>query len=676
MSLTLCLLLGIMVLPYAHKTPWGESANAQGGGFRMRVDVELVPVDVVALDKKGVPVPSLKKENFQLLEDGKPQEILSFDEMNGNSVDETSIAALGRTLGGKKVLILFDDRAITPSNLVKIREAAGKFVKEHMKPGDFFAVISNYFSLQILQNFTDDPEKILAAIRRPAVAATTAGDLVSSSGKTPENIKTAGGSNLILSLDSLSQSLERIRGRKSVLLFSENVILDANENTRNLYKRTVDSAKRANTVFFTVEPQETGLRSLGEAAQTESGPYSRYRALAEQSAQSTQANPVFSSDPKPAPTDQTQQDFLRPLANDTGGFPILSSNELDRALNELDRQLSSYYILGFQSNNPKRDGSYRKLEVKTDLKDITLRFRTGYIDRRPLDLLNSTKQEKALLDAIASPAAAVQLPISMRAFHFYDSPNLARAIVFSRIRLEKAEFTKKEGQQVCDLNVMGVAYGANDTVAARFSETVHVAGENSKEQKPQTLVYRNFFKLRPGKYRLKFAVSDASTNLGSIENPLEIPALVENSLSGSSLVVAEGSVPLPELIRNLNAQLLDDSDPLTYKGLEIYPSIENRFPAKSPIGVLFKIYNPSGDLSHWRALVKPRLVAANAREVSLSQIPVEQNLSGSDNGEAAIGLILPTQNVEPGKYSLIIEVSEPSSSRSTSFRTEVEFTRN
>ena len=109
------------------------------------------------------------------------------------------------------------------------------------------------------------------------------------------------------------------------------------------------------------------------------------------------------------------------LAADSGGFSISNTNDIDAELDKLDQQLSNYYILGFQSNNPKHDGAFRNVKVKTELKGVTLKYRPGYQDRRPVDALASSRQEQRLLTALATPGAATQLPVAFRPMYFYDS---------------------------------------------------------------------------------------------------------------------------------------------------------------------------------------------------------------------------------------------------------------
>ena len=88
-----------------------------------------------------------------------------------------------------------------------------------------------------------------------------------------------------------------------------------------------------------------------------------------------------------------EKDILKSFSSETGGFSIFNTGNFDQELAKLDQQLSNYYVLGFQSNNPKRDGSLRKIEVKTDLKDVSLRYRKSYMDRLPLDTLASSREE-------------------------------------------------------------------------------------------------------------------------------------------------------------------------------------------------------------------------------------------------------------------------------------------
>jgi len=340
--------------------------------------------------------------------------------------------------------------------------------------------------------------------------------------------------------------------------------------------------------------------------------------------------------------------------------------------------LSNYYILGFQSTNPKHDGQFRKVEVKTDLKGVTLRYRKQYLDRRPVDLLASSKQEKTLMNAMASPDPALQLPIVFRPAYFYESSRLARVVISSIVRTAKMELKKKGGQLGSALNVMGVAYGEDGSVSARFSETLQIAVDKEREQefRKSTVAYRNYFKLRPGKYRLKLAASDEANNLGSIEQAIEIPAFPEKGMAASSLVLAEEISRLPDLIQNLQARLLDGSEPLLFSGLQILPSVENKLLAGAPVPVFFKIYRTAGPAGGGKLIGRAILRSEKGEQKLMDAIPLDQNISRTSSTEYTVGLRLPFEGAKPGKYTLTIETTDGSSPEPLVVTTDLELIQN
>ncbi len=270
-----------------------ESPAAPQGGT-LRVDVDLVTIEVIAQDKKGTPMLNLKKEDFRIYEDGKQQEIMSFDAV-ADKADEpmpTSLKDVDESnRRGKVVLILFDDSNITASQIQMSRESAEKYVKQHMRPWDFVGVASYGLSLKILQNLTHDAEKVVAAIRQPAMshAETRFGQGASREDQNrggfgagqqrggPINRQDQMGRNqgpldqqakfrstvLLRTLSQLAGSMSRVKGRKSVLMFSEDFPLasDAQVELRN----TIQAAQKANVAFYSIDAR--GLNSLGGATQ-------------------------------------------------------------------------------------------------------------------------------------------------------------------------------------------------------------------------------------------------------------------------------------------------------------------------------------------------------------------------------------------------------------------------
>jgi hypothetical protein len=395
----------------------------------------------------------------------------------------------------------------------------------------------------------------------------------------------------------------------------------------------------------------------------------------------TTASDASSSDPIVSPSIVNQagsgMSMLKALASETGGSSIFNTNKYDSELANVNSQLSNYYILGFSSNNPKHNGELRKLNVKIDQKGIALKYRDAYLDRAPVDMLASSKKEAKLLDALASSTTASQLPVSFRSACFFDSSSLARMLVFAEIGMEKAAINKKNDLWQSDLNIMGVAYAENGSVAGRFSETLHLKFEHEHEQdiRKKILPYRNYFRLQPGKYRLKLAVSDESNNVGTMEQTVEALAKPQTGIGVSSLVVMGQRIALPALVQNIQAQLLEDNDPLIYNGMQVSPSINQRFPVSAPIPVLFRICNNNSSSNLWKLEATARLETDEGEEIAQTDIDFNQmKLSVLSESEAAVGLNLSFPDADPGKYKLIIEISEAGSSEPAKAETDIELT--
>src|SRR5437016_8357592 len=151
---------------------------------RIQVTSELVLVNVVAHDKKGNLVRDLKKTDFTLFEDGKKQEISTFDFENvdelttAGAAEATVSSVAGGTLlrSGKQaapsldardrrmILLFFDFSAMEPEQIDRSDEAAKKFVSTKMQSADLMALVSLATNMHVDLDFTDDKAKLLAAL--------------------------------------------------------------------------------------------------------------------------------------------------------------------------------------------------------------------------------------------------------------------------------------------------------------------------------------------------------------------------------------------------------------------------------------------------------------------------------------------------------------------------------
>lgn len=168
---------------------------------------------------------------------------------------------------------------------------------------------------------------------------------------------------------------------------------------------------------------------------------------------------------------------------------------------------------------------------------------------------------------------------------------------------------------------------------------------------------------------LKLVTSDEANSLGSMEHPLELPAMPESGMGGSSLVIADELARLPDLIKDLQAKLQDDSEPLIFSGMRIFPSVENKLALNSPLLVFFRLYGVGASRN---LVANVKLMHESGNLFSKPPIALDNDLVAWDGDEAIVGLNLPFEDVIPGKYRPVIETSEPGSSQSATVQTELE----
>jgi hypothetical protein len=196
--------------------------------------------------------------------------------------------------------------------------------------------------------------------------------------------------------------------------------------------------------------------------------------------------------------------------------------------------------------------------------------------------------------------------------------------------------------------------------------------DKEAEFRAQPLAYRNSLSLRPGKYRFKLAVADATSSLGSVEQSLEIPAFPNNGPAVSSLVLVEQISPVPELIRDLRAQMLEESDPLSYLKAQIEPRVEHTLNSNSDIPVFFRIYSLSGAAQQTGWTAKAILRRENGREYELPRIELHKMMVSVGNGEFAASFSLRFPDAPPGRYVLKIEAAETQSGNTATLQTDID----
>jgi len=344
------------------------------------------------------------------------------------------------------------------------------------------------------------------------------------------------------------------------------------------------------------------------------------------------------------------QQLLYALAEGTGGFVIVNSNDLVGGLQRIANDQSQYYVLSYTPPESP-EGACHTLRVKVDRGGTQVRARSGYCNERPRDLLAGNPIEKEMETRVSSEMAG-NVSGSMQAPFFYTSPNTARVNLAIGIPSNAMKFEKVKGKQHSAVNVLGIAYKPDGTIAARFSDTVDFDFDEKKqleEFQKRPFHYENQFDVASGQYNLKVVFSSGNESFGKLQLPLVIDPYDGKQLSMSGVALSNEMQRLADMSTGLDSELLGDRKPLLVQGIQVVPSDSNRFKKTDNAAVYVEIY-------------APLLAGPNPPQVGI-ELTVVDRKTGEKKADVAaraatqagssvvpVGLKLPVATLAPGSY--------------------------
>jgi VWFA-related protein len=350
------------------------------------------------------------------------------------------------------------------------------------------------------------------------------------------------------------------------------------------------------------------------------------------------------------PNVSDNQQILYQLAEGTGGFVIVNSNDLLGGLQRIAHDQSQYYVLSYTPPESP-EGSCHTLRVKVDRGGTIVRARSGYCNERPKDLLAGNPIGKTM-ETRAAGEMPGNVTGSMQAPFFYTSPNTARVNLAIGIPSNALKFEKVKGKQHSSLNVLGIAYKPDGTIAARFSDTVDLDFDGKKELEEfqkQPFHYENQFEIASGKYTLKVVFSSGNESFGKLQLPLVIDPYDGKQFSMSGVALSNDVRKVSDLSTGLDSELLADRTPLVVQGIQVIPSDSNRFKKTDNAAAYIEIY-------------APLLTGPNPPQVGVELVVVDRKTgekkidqasrAASQPGSAIapMGLKLPVASLPPGSY--------------------------
>ncbi|HEY3091816.1 MAG TPA: VWA domain-containing protein [Vicinamibacterales bacterium] len=560
------------VLMHAQQAPPELPAAAQAGQppLTFRVEANFVEVDAFVSDATGKPITDLRAGDFQLLEDGKPQMVSAFSYVNipvaraerplfsPTAIEPDVDTNVG--MDGRIYVFVLDDLHVDLTRGPRVKEALHRFFERNFGANDLAAVVYTGGRSVDGQDFTNSPRLLLAAVdkfmgrklrsptlerldeynRQQTAGTRNAGDPVND----PAGFERAQNArSLLQSLQKLSDFMSGLHGRrKALVLVSEGIdydiynLFDNNSSASTIIDATRDAiaaATRGNVSIYAIDP----------------------RGLAVPGAELIETSGVAADEPNLGLGIQSamnelrlSQDSLRELADETGGFASVNRNNVDEAFDRLVSDNSSYYVLGYNPANDRRDGRFRKIEVRVTRPGVTVRARRGYVAPRgrPAATAKASNDpgDAALKAAVESPLPTTGIPMRLFAAAYKGAPPNAAITLAIELNVNALKFTEKNGAYTDALSVVTVV--ADNDGKTRVNEKASV----DLNLMPATLARareRGFritsaVNLPPGRYQLRVSAADATGIAGSVVRTLVVPDFYKPPLvmSGLTLLSASG----------------------------------------------------------------------------------------------------------------------------------------
>ena len=527
----------------------------------IRINVNLVQVDANVTDSAGHPVTDLKADDFQILQDGKPQVITNFAYINIQpGISDAPRTRVANPKGGppspppppthlamnkvvRTVALVVDDLGLSFASTAYVRTALKKFVDQEMQPGDLVAIVRTGAGIGALQSFTADKRQLYAAIDRVKynafgrVGVSSFQPLGTDSNVSPEeaSIMSAG---TLGAIRYVVDGLREVPGRKSVVLFSENLKLfngvETDPRVMDEVRRLTDAANRSSVVIYSIDPR--GLQTLGLTAEDNTSgmnPRQLSRVTMQRSAE------MFRS-----------QDGMVQLADQTGGLFLHDTNDISGALHKVMQDSEGYYLIGYHPEASTFDAKtgqpkYHRIRVVVKRAGLKVRSRNGFLgtsDREVMPVAHTPQQQ--ILHALTSPFNSGSIPVRLTGLFSYAPKTGAylNAMLYIDAKALKFEDEPDDWHKAV-FEIVAITFGDNGQAVDESGKTytLRIHGESYKQALEAGFVYTMHHVVKkPGPYQLRVALRDSgSGQLGAASQFVEVPDVHKGRLTMSSLVVRE-----------------------------------------------------------------------------------------------------------------------------------------
>ncbi len=714
-----------MILPLSIAL-WADALYAQADASpqesvkeTIKVEAAEVVIDAVVTDRRNRLVGDLTAEDFTVYEDGVPQKLVSFEVRRGIPASSrgtprraqepagpvSEAAAPPRTL----TILLLDYSTTELPNQRLVREAATRYVRERMQPGELLAVFALGTSLRFLTDFTNDREVLLAALRtRDVHGAAVAGERTDlneiaagrgglsltltgvpepsvSSGPGAAAIASGMGGpasaaaeamalrriaaqyavlrsameqrqtrGVLTAIRAIALGVRHLEGRKSLVLFSQGFVVP--QALWSELQSVVDAANRSQLAIYAIDARGLETRQLSGALV----PRDELTAALGQS--EDERNPLAGQERMRAQGGETVFDragqvghdlpesALRYLAASTGGFLIRNTNDLFQGLARVSEEMQTYYVLTYRPSNSNWDGKFRQVRVEVRNPQLRVRARSGYY-AIPAEFEFLAPEDYAVVAEWRSAAREAQLPLFVRAGAFRDSGKLYRIPVVIEAPASAISFEKRAGGHQAQFHIVGLVRDMRGRLLTRFGGRTQFSATPAEYEtlKPGTISFLQTLYLPAGEsYSFEVLVKDLlSGKVGRQQAGLYLSEPGEE-LALSTVLLA----------RDVEKDARPGTQFLSVGGARILPSARCRFRNGENLIFYLDVYNPQPGTNNQTALEVEVFLMREGKRVPLS-VPVfrvTENIA--ETRRVTVSRFLQLTGLTPGDYMFVVSVRD------------------
>lgn len=643
----------------------------------MRITVTLIQVDAVVTDSKGRRVPNLGPEDFELLQDGRPQKITHFAYVPQPppALEAPKLigapAPITRAQVRRTVALVVDDRNLSFENLVRAREGVRTYVERHMQPGDLVALVRTGGGVALLEQFIHDQRLLLEAVdllkwRFPMRYGMIPLDPLppgvgpewNTPGTGPEVLDYAYSLPVLGSLGALMEVIRGMRGmpgRKSVVFICDRLPM-LSEITEAVDQLT-DLANRSAVSVYTIDPG--GLRPPGWIHQFDP----------KEPAFMTQSSRVsVTHRPLELQPEFPEQEGLTDLAERTGGLAYFH-NDIPGAIRQAADDQLGYYLLAYSPGEdtfegPSR-GKFHRVSVLVKRPGLRVRWKSGFhglpdaLPGTDEGFQLRTRQEQ-IVEALSSPFAAsgIKLRLTSLVYAGKDGPGVRSMLVFDGKDLE----FKREpgGGWSAAVEIISSAYrGIKQPMQQhQWLREIRLPDELYQRSLKEGFLWEFVHPMKEsGAFLLRTVVRDvASGRIGSASQYVRVPDMRKGRLGVSGIVI---KLAPPEILPAAFAAEAAPRDGHAEAWTEGGPALR-RYRSGQALAYGYVVINPKrkGREKAPETFTQLRIFRNGKLLHEGRPVPLDKEGAIDERRFVAAGVLRLGRRLKPGEYILQVTVTD------------------